>query len=115
MIQMAITSKEDLSLEVEDTEDLVHLVACLEDEGRFQEAEATCLKNGDLHKNPSLLQLLGNAQYAQGKYIQASASFAEAVTFRTDSGVLWHSKGMADESEQLHDLLLTQGSPCSGA
>lgn len=72
-------------------------MACLEDEGRFQEAEATCLKNGDLHKNPSLLQLLGNAQYAQGKYIQASASFAEAVTFRTDSAVLWHSKGMADE------------------
>lgn len=81
-----------------DAEDVVRLVQRLVHEGRFEDAEMTCQKYSALmQQRPVLLQLLGNAQYAQGKYIQASASFSEAASRSADSAILWHSKGMADE------------------
>ncbi len=48
--------------------------------------------------DPLLKRLRGNAQYANGDYLGASVSFAEATAIDPYNPVFWYSKGMADEA-----------------
>ncbi len=43
-------------------------------------------------------RLRGNAEFALGEFLKASASFAAAAVLDPLSPIIWHSKGMADEA-----------------
>ena len=49
-------------------------------------------------KDPAVRRIRGNIEYAEGDYLRASASFAEAAGEDPGNPVLWYSKGMSDEA-----------------
>ena len=79
-------------------EDFVRLISTLMEDGKYTEVEKLCKDND--HKYGSVMEvrrIRGNAQYALGEYLKASASFASAAVLMKDDAEIWHSKGLADE------------------
>ncbi len=78
--------------------DFVRLISTLLAEGKYTEVEKLCRDND--HRFGSLgevRRLRGNAEYALGEYLKASASFASAAVLLKGDAEIWHSKGLADE------------------
>ena len=79
-------------------EDFIRLISTLISEGKYTEVEKLCKDND--HRFGSVAEvrrLRGNAEYALGEYLKASASFASAAVLMKGDAELWHSKGLADE------------------
>ena len=80
------------------SEDFIRLISTLISEGKYTEVEKLCKDND--HRFGSVAEvrrLRGNAEYALGEYLKASASFASAAVLMKGDAELWHSKGLADE------------------
>ncbi len=78
--------------------DFVRLISALLAEGKYTEVEKLCRDND--HRFVSIgavRRLRGNAEYAMGEYLKASASFASAAVLLKGDAEIWHSKGRADE------------------
>lgn len=77
----------------------VKAVSLLLTGGVPREAEYLCREAEKRYPGDAIFRRLrGNAEYAQGEYLKASVSFAEAAGMDPEDPVLWHSKGMADEA-----------------
>ena len=80
-------------------ENVLNVVGSMIEEGMYREAMFLCY---DLERkaapDPMIRRLRGNAEYALGEYMKASASFAAAAELAPKDPVIWHSKGMADEA-----------------
>lgn len=93
-IERAVSSDSILP-NIDNIRDAVYMITRLEGERRFEDAEKACDEVlGRFEKTPEILQLRGNALFAMGKYLKASASFADALSLCPNSAVLWHSKGL---------------------
>lgn len=85
--------------EVAGAEEFISLVNGLVRDGRHSDALRLCDENEDRFGTvPSVRILRGNAQYALGDYLSASASYASAAASVPERAEVWHSKGMADEA-----------------
>lgn len=49
-------------------------------------------------RDPAMKRARGNMEYAEGEYLKASATFAQAAGEAPDDPMAWYSKGMADEA-----------------
>ena len=66
--------------------------------GMNVEATDICYElDKDFPNEPMLRRLRGNAEYSQGLYREAIASYKEALYLDVNNPVVWHSKGMAEE------------------
>lgn len=74
---------------------LTSMLSC----GLNREVDSMCEPLEDQFENdPMLRRVRGNARYALGNYLGASASYADAVSMDPGNPALWYSKGMADEA-----------------
>ena len=79
-------------------EDFIRLISTLISEEKYTEVEKLCKDNDHRFGGvPEVRRLRGNAEYALGEYLKASASFASAAVLMKGDAELWHSKGLADE------------------
>lgn len=79
-------------------EDFVKLIRTLVEEGKYTEAEKLCKDNNSKFGSSKDVRFLrGNAEYALGEYLKASASYASAAVLMKNNAEVWHSKGLADE------------------
>ena len=79
-------------------EDFVKLIRTLIEEGKYTEAEKLCKDNNSKFGGSKDVRFLrGNAEYALGEYLHASASYASAAVLMKNNAEVWHSKGLADE------------------
>ncbi|MCQ2078481.1 MAG: tetratricopeptide repeat protein [archaeon] len=79
-------------------DDFVKLISVLISEGKYTEAEKLCRDNDHKYGGvKEVRRLRGNAEYALGEYLKASASFASAAVLMKNDSEIWHSKGLADE------------------
>ena len=89
---------DDTMPQVLGAEDFIRLIATLISEGKYTEVEKLCKDNDHrFGAVPEVRRLRGNAEYALGEYLKASASFASAAVLMKGDAELWHSKGLADE------------------
>lgn len=80
-------------------DDFIRLLGSLLSESNYREAARLCGENEEKFGSlAAVRRLRGNAEYALGEYLKASASFAAAAELMPDSAAVWHSKGMADEA-----------------
>ena len=92
------TAASDEMPKVVGAEDFVRLISTLMTEGKYTEVEKLCKDND--HKyggDKDVRRIRGNAEFALGEYLKASASFASAAALMKDDAEIWHSKGLADE------------------
>ena len=79
-------------------ENFIKIVSVLIKDGRHKEAATLCYEKERRFGNiATVRRLRGNAEYAMGEYVKASASFASALVLDPGDPIIWHSKGMADE------------------
>lgn len=79
-------------------DDFVALLSGLVKDGRNADAVRLCDENESRFGSvPAVIRLRGNAEYAVGDYLKASAAFASAAALSPQDAAIWHSKGMADE------------------
>lgn len=79
-------------------EDFVNMLSSLVAEKKYAEAEKLCADNDSKYGGLAIVRRLrGNAEYARGEFMKASASFASAAAL-DPSAEIWYSKGMADEA-----------------
>ena len=79
-------------------QDFVRLISTLLAEGKYTEVEKLCHDNDHRFGGiGAVRRLRGNAEYALGEYLKASASFASAAVLLKGDAEIWHSKGLADE------------------
>ena len=77
----------------------VRAVSALMCEGVCRDASYLCREaETRFPRDPTIRRLRGNIEYAEGDYLRASASFAEAAGWDPDNPVLWYSKGLSDEA-----------------
>ena len=85
--------------EVSGSDDFVRLLSTLIAEEKYAEAEKLCRDNDSKYGSVAAVRRLrGNAEYALGEYLKASASFSSAAVLVPDDAEVWHSKGLADEA-----------------
>jgi len=78
----------------EDGSSPVSEMSVLSEQGRHAEALDVLRANPWIMKEPVVMRMKGDAEYATGKYAEASASFELAAQ---QDPSLWNSKAMADE------------------
>lgn len=97
------TTTRSLARSFADPTDLLDLAVTLMSDGRAEEVLDVCDEYERRFKADSRIKLLrGNAEYASGEYLRASAAYAAAAEADPTDPIAWHSKGMADE--KLGDL-----------
>lgn len=83
---------------------LIQAVRSLITAGKNHEAAEMCRENEKKYPQSTMIKRLkGNAEYAMGEYLKASASFASAAVLDPGNAAIWHSKGLADEKVGDHD------------
>lgn len=88
----------DLMPTVVGEEDFVRLISTLAEEGKYTEVEKLCKDNDSKFGSSKDVRFIrGNAEYALGEYLRASASYASAAVLMKNNAEVWHSKGLADE------------------
>ncbi len=93
-----ISASRTLARSFADPADLMSLASSLMTEGRADEVLAICDEHGRRFRpDPRVDLLRGNAEYALGRYLQASAAYSAAAVLDPSEPIAWHSKGMADE------------------
>ncbi len=79
-------------------EDFVKLISSLVKDGEYSEVEKLCKDNNSKYGSSKDVRFIrGNAEYALGEYLHASASYASAAVLMKNNAVVWHCKGLADE------------------
>lgn len=79
-------------------QEFVTLIERLIAEGKYTEAVRLCTDNDSrFGASKDVRFLRGNAEYALGEYLKASASYASAAVLMKNNAEVWHSKGLADE------------------
>ncbi|MCQ2085694.1 MAG: tetratricopeptide repeat protein, partial [archaeon] len=92
------TSDDNLLPPVAGSKDFVRLISTLVSEGKYTEVVKLCKDNDhNFGSDAEVRRLRGNAEYALGEYLKASASFASAAVLLKGDPDIWHSKGLADE------------------
>jgi tetratricopeptide (TPR) repeat protein len=77
---------------------MIELAGSLIVQSRFKEAIDLCNEyEKRFGSNLKIKRIRGNAEYALGEYLKASASYASAAAMDPTDPIIWHSKGMADE------------------
>lgn len=99
------TDRYRMSIEVDNTpENFINIVSTLIRDGRNREAAELCYDKDHLFgRNPLVMRLRGNAEYALGEYKKAAGSFGQALESDPNDAMLWHSKGMAEEAMGILD------------
>lgn len=105
MLMGASEGAEEVSADPGSFEDvLIQAVRSLITVGKYVEAAEMCRENEKKYPQSSMIRRLkGNAEYAMGEYLKASASFASAAVLDQGNAAIWHSKGLADEKIGDHD------------
>ncbi|WP_400236293.1 tetratricopeptide repeat protein [Methanomethylophilus alvi] len=92
------TNASNLIPEISGADDFIALISGLLSEKKYAEVIKLCADNDTKFGTlADVRRLRGNAEYAKGDFMKASASFASAAAL-TPKAEIWHSKGMADEA-----------------
>jgi tetratricopeptide (TPR) repeat protein len=92
-------SYKDMMVADNRAENFINILSSMIIDGRYGDVIMMFTeKEREFGRNPTVRRLKGNAEYAMGNYVAASATFASASELEPKDPVIWHSKGMADEA-----------------
>lgn len=80
-------------------ENFIAVIRSLMEDEMYKEIVDLCEETESEYGSIAMVRRLrGNAEFALGEFLKASASFTAAAVLDPLSPVIWHSKGMADEA-----------------
>ncbi len=92
------TNASNLIPSISGADDFIELISGLLSEKKYSEVIKLCADSDSRFGSlAEVRRLRGNAEYAKGDFMKASASFASAAALEPKAEI-WHSKGMADEA-----------------